>query len=69
MPRIALKGGTSEPLPPHEQSLLNTLVFTLLCNREVFSLLNKISEPERHDALYNAIEWCVTHGLVDDEQD
>lgn len=69
MPRIVLKAtGNSEPLPPHEQSILNSLVYSALCKPEIFSILNKVSEPQRHDALYNAISWCLTHDLVADEQ-
>ena len=68
MPRITLKGGSHEPLPPYEQSILNTLVYTKLCNEEVFSLLSKVDKPQRGFALQEALRWCITHGLVDDEQ-
>ena len=69
MPRTVLKiNGSDEPLPPHEQSILNSLVFKALCTEEIFSILNKVSEPKRHDALNNALSWCITHGLVSDEE-
>lgn len=67
MPRTALKGGSHEPLPPHEQSLLNQLVFRLLCNTEVFSLLSKVDKPQREAALQEALRWSLVHDLVDDE--
>ena len=70
MPRIVLKSiGNEEPLPPHEQSILNTLVFSALCREDIFSILNKVDEGRRHDALYLALDWSLTHSLVDDEQD
>ena len=69
MPRIVLKGGSHEPLPPHEQSLLNTIVFRQLCNAEVFSLLSKVDKLQREAALQEALKWCLVHDLVaDDEQ-
>lgn len=69
MPRIVLKAPSNdEPLPPHEQSILNTLVFSALCREDIFSILNKVDEQKRHDALYLALEWSLTHCLVDDEQ-
>ena len=68
MPRIVLKHTDDDmPLPPHEQSILNSLVYTRLCTEEIFSILNKVSEEKRHDALYIALEWSLTHNLVDDE--
>lgn len=69
MQRIVLKGGPNEPLPPHEQSILNSLVYTALCTEEIFSVLNKVNVPARGNALYTALEWSINHGLVDDEQD
>lgn len=69
MPRTVLKvNGNNEPLPPHEQSILNSLVFKALCTEEIFSILNKVSETKRHDALHDAIGWCLTHDLVSDEE-
>ena len=69
MPRTVLKATpVSAPLPPHEQSILNSLVYSKLCDPEIFSILNKTSEEQRKDALYIALEWSVNHSLVDDEQ-
>ena len=68
MQRTVLKGGSREPLPPHEQSILNSLVYTALCTEEIFSVLNKVSVTARGDALYTALHWALTHGLVDDEE-
>ena len=69
MPRIVLKcSGNSEPLPPHEQSLLNQLVFTRLCNEEIFSILSKVDAPQREAALREALRWSIAHDLVADEQ-
>lgn len=56
------------PLPPYEQSILNSLVFTALCTEEIFSILNKTSEEQRKEALREALEWGINHSLVDDEQ-
>ena len=56
-----------EPLPPHEQSLLNQLVFRLLCNEEVMSLLSKVDEPQREAALQEALRWSLVHDLVTDD--
>ena len=68
MPRTVLKvTPVSAPLPPHEQSILNSLVYTKLCDHEIFSILNKVSVPEREEALRVALHWSLTHGLVDDE--
>lgn len=68
MARIVLKcHGSSEPLPPHEQSLLNQLVFRLLCNTEVFSLLSKVDKPQRESALQEALRWSLVHDLVADD--
>ena len=70
MPRIVLKKSpVSAPLPPHEQSILNSLVFTALCTKEIFSILNKVDTPKREAALREALRWSLTHSLVDDEQD
>lgn len=69
MPRTVLKlSPETAPLPPHEQSILNTLVFTALCTEEIFSVLNKTSEEQRKEALREALEWGISHCLVDDEQ-
>lgn len=69
MPRTVLKlTPETAPLPPHEQSILNTLVFTALCTEEIFSVLNKTSEEQRKEALREALEWSINHSLVDDEQ-
>lgn len=69
MPRTVLKlTPETAPLPPHEQSILNTLVFTALCTEEIFSVLNKTSEEQRKEALREALEWGINHCLVDDEQ-
>lgn len=68
MPRIVLKcTGNDEPLPPHEQSLLNQLVFTRLCNEEVMSILSKVDAPQREAALQEALRWSIAHDLVSDE--
>lgn len=68
MPRIILKSvGNTEPLPPHEQSLLNTLVYKLLCNTEVFSLVSKVDKPQREAALQEALRWSLVHDLVADD--
>ena len=70
MPRTVLKlTPETAPLPPHEQSILNTLVFTALCTEEIFSILNKASEEQRKEALREALEWGINHCLVDNEQD
>ena len=69
MPRTVLKlTPETAPLPPYEQSILNTLVFTALCTEEIFSILNKTSEEQRKEALREALEWGINHCLVDDEQ-
>ena len=69
MPRTVLKlTPETAPLPPHEQSILNSLVFTALCTEEIFSVLNKTSEEQRKEALREALEWSINHCLVDDEQ-
>lgn len=69
MPRIVLKSvGNNEPLPPHEQSLLNQLVFRLLCNTEVFSLLSGVDAPQREAAMQEAMRWSLVHDLVADEE-
>lgn len=69
MPRTVLKlTPETAPLPPHEQSILNSLVFTALCTEEIFSILNKTSEEQRKEALREALEWGINHSLVDDEQ-
>lgn len=69
MPRIVLKStGNKEPLPPHEQSLLNQLVFKLLCNTEVFSLLSGVDAPQREAAMQEAMRWSLVHDLVADEE-
>lgn len=68
MPRIVLKGGSHEPLPPHEQSLLNTIVFRQLCNVEAFSILSKVDVSQREAAIQEALRWSLAHGLVADEQ-
>ena len=70
MPRIVLKcTGNDMPLPPHEQSILNTLVYSVLCREDIFSILNKVNQEQRGDALYIALDWSLTHCLIDDEQD
>lgn len=69
MPRTVLKmTPVSAPLPPHEQSILNSLVYTALCTEEIFSILNKVNVPEREEALRVALHWSLTRGLVDDEE-
>lgn len=69
MPRIVLKStGNAAALLPHEQSLLNSLVFKLLCNTEVFSLISKVDKPQREAALQEALRWSLVHDLVADEQ-
>lgn len=69
MPRTVLKcTGNSEPLPPHEQSLLNSLVYTALCKEEIFSILSKVDTPQREAALQEALRWSIAHDLVTDEQ-
>lgn len=69
MPRPVLKlSPETAPLPPHEQSILNSLVYSALCTEEIFSILNKTSEEQRKEALREALEWAINHGLVDDEQ-
>lgn len=69
MPRAVLKlTPETAPLPPHEQSILNSLVFTALCTEEIFSVLNKTSEEQRKEALREALEWGINHCLVDNEQ-
>ena len=68
MPRTVLKvTGNKEPLPPHEQSVLNGLVFTALCTEEIFSILSKVGVPQREQALRDALDWSFTHDLVSDE--
>ena len=69
MPRTVLKlSPETAPLPPHEQSILNSLVYSALCTEEIFSILNKTSEEQRKEALREALEWSINHSLVDDEQ-
>lgn len=69
MPRPVLKlSPETAPLPPHEQSILNSLVYSALCTEEIFSILNKTSEEQRKEALREALEWGINHCLVDDEQ-
>ena len=68
MPRIVLKNGSHEPLPPHEQSILNTLVFTALCTEEIMSILSKVDAPQREAAMQEALRWSIVHNLVADEQ-
>ena len=69
MPRTVLKlTPETAPLPPYEQSILNSLVFTALCTEEIFSVLGKTSEEQRKEALREALEWSINHCLVDDEQ-
>lgn len=69
MSRVVLTSKViDEPLPPHEQSLLNGLVYSALCTQEIFSILNKVDEWARRDALRLALDWSLTHSLVDDEQ-
>lgn len=69
MPRTVLKlTPETAPLPPHEQSILNSLVYSALCTEEIFSILNKASEEQRKEALREALEWSINHSLVDDEQ-
>lgn len=69
MPRTVLKlTPETAPLPPHEQSILNSLVYSALCTEEIFSVLNKTSEEQRKEALREALEWSINHSLVDDEQ-
>jgi hypothetical protein len=69
MTRTVLKVTTSkEPLPPHEQSILNGLVFTALCNQEIFSILSKVGVPQREQALKEALRWSLVHDLVSDER-
>lgn len=68
MPRPILKTtGNKEPLPPHEQSLLNQLVFKRLCNDEIFSILSKVDTPQREAAMQEALRWSLVHDLVGDE--
>lgn len=67
MPRIVLKDGLHEPLPPHEQSLLNSLVYCRLCDAEIFSILDKVDAPQREAAIQEALRWSLAHGLVSDE--
>lgn len=69
MPRPVLKvTGNKEPLPPHEQSILNGLVYTALCTGEIFSILSKVGVPQREQALRDALDWSFTHDLVTAEQ-
>lgn len=70
MARIVLKSlsAAEAPLPPHEQSILNSLVYSRLCDPEIFSILNKTSGEQRKEALRTALEWGINHCLVDDEQ-
>lgn len=70
MPRIVLKVTASkEPLPPHEQAVLNGLVFTALCTEEIFSILSKVEAPQREQALRDALDWSFTHNLVSNEEE
>lgn len=56
-----------EPLPPHEQSILNSLVFTALCTEEIFSILKSVDTPQREAAMQEALRWSLAHDLVSDE--
>lgn len=69
MPRIILKHSASDmPLQSQDQAILNTLVYTALCTQEIFSILNKVDVTRREDALQVALEWGLTHGLVDNDE-
>ena len=69
MPRIVLKNNlTEEPLPPHEQSVLNSVVYSRLCCAEVFSLIKGVNTEQRAEALHIALDWGINHCLVDDEE-
>ena len=59
MPSIALS--------PYEQSILNAVVFTHLCNEEVYSLIKDLDKEARQDAMRLAMEWSLTHGLISDD--
>ena len=67
MPRTVLKCTNNDELPPHEQSILNSLVFCALCTEEIFSILKSVNTPQREAALKLALEWSLTHDLVNDE--
>ena len=68
MPRVVLKcTGNAAELPPHEQSILNQLVFTKLCNEEIMSILSKVDAPQREAAMQEALRWSIAHDLVADE--
>lgn len=68
MPRTVLKTTyNNESLPPHEQSILNSLVSRVLCTEEIFSILKSVDTPQREAALKLALEWSLTHDLVNDE--
>ena len=68
MPRTVLKiTYNNGELPPHEQSILNSLVFQALCTEEIFSILKSVDTPQREAALKLALEWSITHDLVSDE--
>ena len=70
MPRPVLKvTANKEPLPPHEQSVLNGLVYTALCTEEIFSILSKVVVPQREQALKDALDWSFTHDLVSNEEE
>lgn len=69
MPRTVLKvTDNKEPLPPHEQSLLNSVVYSKLCCEEVFSLIKGVDTEQRGEALRIALDWGINHCLVDDEE-
>lgn len=68
MARIILKHVVSGPLAPHDQSILNTLVYSALCRADIFSILSKIGSVQRELALEDALHWALTHDLVADEQ-
>lgn len=68
MPRTVLKiTYNNEPLPPHEQSILNSLVFRALCTEEIFSILKSADTPQREAAMQEALRWSLAHDLVSDE--
>ena len=54
-------------LTPAQQSVLNSTVFTALCNEEIWSIIRPLKPEQRVEALRTAIDWSIAHSLCDDD--
>ena len=52
-----------------QQSVLNSTVFTVLCNEEIWSIIGPLEPEQRVEAIRTAVEWSITHSLCDDDDD